>query len=106
MRFKAFPVSVVVEGEVREPALIWATDEATDIYVSGPNREVIRIATFAGATAKVRAHGEFLEGEPRRRVMFVVELADGSRLLAGKSPGCGCGNPLKSWSPPMVETPT
>lgn len=95
MRFRAFPISVVVDGVVREPAMLWATDEATQVYVERGDP----IATFAGCVSRSRAHDEFLEGT-ERKAKFVIALTDDTTLLIGNTPGCGCSHPLKSWVPP------
>lgn len=96
-------MSVAVDGALIEPALLWATDETVQVWISGATSDEKRlVASYPGAVAKLRARGEWIGSEDdRRRALFAVELTDGSRLLAGKSIGCGCGNPLKSWSPPV-----
>lgn len=105
VRFRAFPVSVVVDGALVEPALLWATDDHVEVWAAGETRDAPRlVASYPGALAKVRAAGQWVGTEDnRRRALFAVELADGSRLLAGKSVPCGCGNPLKSWVPPARQ---
>lgn len=100
MRFRAFPVSLLLDGVLTEPALLWATDETTEVYVSGDT--VPRLAaTFASVTARTRSKGRFLDGT-QRKVRWIAELADGTELEVGQAPGCGCGHPLKSWTPPAT----
>lgn len=98
MRYRAFPVSVVVDGTLHSPALLWATDEATEVYTGVDEL----VATLPPCEARTRAKGETLEGTDKR-AKFRAEFADGTSLLVGFASGCGCGHPLKSWSPPKVE---
>lgn len=101
MRFRAFPVSVVVDGTLHEPALLWATDDRTEVWVAGEERSTPRlVATFAPVQERQRAKG-FLLGDTGRKVRYVLGLVDGNELAIGQAPGCGCGHPLKSWSPPV-----
>lgn len=103
MRFRAFPVAVVIDGALHEPALVWATDDRTEVWVSGATRGEPRlVATLAPVTDRARAKGRFLETpKGARKVRYVAELGDGTELEIGQAPGCGCGHPLKSWSPPV-----
>lgn len=98
MRFRAFPVSVVVDGVLHSPALLWATDEATEIYTGVDEL----VATLPPTDARTRANGEVLEGTDKR-AKFRAQFVDGTSLLVGFAQGCGCGHPLKSWTPPKVQ---
>lgn len=99
MKFKAFPVAVVVDDVVHEPALLWATAGRTEVWVTGPNsRTPVLLATYAETVNRGRVVGEFLPGT-ERKAKFAAELADGTRLLVAQAPGCGCGHPLKSFRP-------
>ena len=101
MRFKAVPVSVIVDGTLHEPALVWATDDVTEVWV-WPRSEPQRIAVYPGATARTRSKEMLTGGDgTARRAMFTVELVGGDSFLVGKSKPCACGHPLKHFVPPQ-----
>lgn len=101
MRFRAFPVSVLIDGALVEPALLWATEERTEIWVAGEHRDHPRLAaTFAPVAERTRAKGPVMLDGTQRKARWIAELTDGTQLPIGQAPGCGCGHPLKSWSPP------
>lgn len=102
MRFRAFPVAIVIDGTLHEPALLWATEDRTEVWTAGDSRDRTLVATLAPVTERTRSKGQFLETDKgNRKVRYVAQLADGTEMLIGQAPGCGCGHPLKSWSPPV-----
>ena len=97
VRYRAFPVAVEIDGTLHSPALVFATDAATEVYVSGENRIPRLVASYPPTVERQRAKGAFVGG---RKVRFVAAFDDGTSLAVAQAAGCGCGHPLRSWSPP------
>lgn len=56
--------------------------------------------TDAGATLAVNERYETIAG--RRAHGWRATTGEGSTLHFQRSSGCGCGNPLRGWSPPFA----
>lgn len=85
-----FPVAVTMpDGTVHRPAKVYAHQGQTDIYVWDRDaRDAALVATLTGEP----------ESSGFRQWIVAVEAPEPVRIAA--TGGCGCGHPLKRWSPP------
>lgn len=86
-----FPAEVSVAGQVYRSARAVITKDRLLVYLTtaGPVVDA-PYDVDASAVAKLNA--------PRSKASHLV-LADGSTAHVNSQRGCGCGNPLKGWTP-------
>lgn len=90
MSYDRFPVRVTTpDGVIDRARFAYLDDGVARVYVEGPGRTVVEIATLEEAKLTTRG-----------RRTWTVTSADGSTTwTVEKGAGCGCGSPLRSFRP-------
>lgn len=95
MRLDLFPARLVL-NPATESRIIW---EVTRLIVGLDEIWAWEVDRFGQIRVAVNDRYESIDG--RRTTGWTAQLSTGDSLYFNRASGCGCGNPLRGWSPPF-----
>lgn len=64
-------------------------------------RDEIWVWEMRDGVPQLAVNDRYEEISGRRTTGWTATMSDGSTLFFRRASGCGCGNPLRGWSPPF-----